>query len=636
MTRIRIVLLGLLLLSMNSVFGAEEILSFHSDIQINIDGSLHVLETIQVRAENNQIKRGIFRDFPTVYKDSLGSVIRVGFEIISVSKDGQSEAYHQASMSNGLRIYIGQKEVTLQPAIYTYQIEYRTTRQLGFFDEFDELYWNVTGNGWSFPIQQASASVHLPAAVPAHQIEMTGYTGDQGSKDQFLTHHIVESDEFYYETTQPLERYQGLTIVLNWPKGIVTEPSEQQKLNYFMQDNLHNVYAAAGLGLTLIYYLLVWFKVGKDPQQGVIIPHYQAPPGFSPASTRFIKKMGYDSKCFTAALVNLAIKGAISIDQDSAGRFILTRLSPDNIDLAAGEAVIMNELFKLTNHITLKQSEYKRIMPAREKHTSSLMGDYEKLYFRTNGKFFVPGMLLSLVAIILSFINLQDEEMIFSTLFVGMFTLIPFIILGISFQRYLKQRKKLSLLTIAIQLAFFGFFFSIAGDLVRQFMLQLNLVAWPVLISAYLLVATNILFQQWLKAPTLAGRKLLDQIEGFQLYLKVAEEDEIQLSGRPAFTTDIYEQFLPYAIALDVESAWSKKLDSAIVAGSIQPDYRPHGFAYGGYTAGGFSSFSESFSDSMTSAISSSATAPGSSSGSSGSSGGSSGGGGGGGGGGGW
>jgi len=157
-------------------------------------------------------------------------------------------------------------------------------------------------------------------------------------------------------------------------------------------------------------------------------------------------------------------------------------------------------------------------------------------------------------------------------------------------------------------------------------------VAWPIVISTYLMIAINLLFEQWLKAPTLAGRKLLDQIEGFKLYLNVAEEDEIELSGEPRFTTDIYEQFLPFAIALGVDHAWSAKLDQAVAGGLIDSGYHPRGFLY--YNSDhGMTDFSSSLSTGLDSAISSSSTAPGSSSGSSG---GSSGGGGGGGGGGGW
>ena len=60
---------------------------------------------------------------------------------------------------------------------HTYTLSYRTDRQLGYFENHDELYWNVTGTGWMFPIDAASARVRLPAAVAAAQIAVEGYTG---------------------------------------------------------------------------------------------------------------------------------------------------------------------------------------------------------------------------------------------------------------------------------------------------------------------------------------------------------------------------------------------------------------------------------------------------------------------------
>ncbi len=126
---------------------------------------------------------------------------------------------------------------------------------------------------------------------------------------------------------------------------------------------------------------------------------------------------------------------------------------------------------------------------------------------------------------------------------------------------------------------------------------------------------------------TLAGRRLLDQIEGFKHYLEVAEKDEIALQGVPRFSADLYEAYLPYAIALDLENQWTAKLNRAIAAGLIESHYsHPRWYHTRNYHG---SDFSSALSNSFDSAIASSSVAPGSSSGSSG---GSSGGGGGGGG----
>ncbi len=625
---LRFLILALLPLS---VLAAEEIISFHSDITINSDGSLNVVESIQVRAEGQKIKRGIYRDFPTRYRDSFGNISRVGFEVLSVQRGQNDEPFHSQSVSNGVRIYIGEQQTLLEPGEYLYRIEYRTTRQLGFFDRFDELYWNVTGNGWDFPIRMASASVTLPQAVTASDVTMTGYTGLSGSTERFLTSRVVDERRFDFETTQALAPTEGLTIVLTWPKGLVQEPDASTQREQFIDDNRHSLIAVAGLAGVLVYYLLVWLKVGKDPARGVIMPLYQAPHGFSPASTRFISRMDYDKTCFTTALVSLAVKGAISIEQDSADRFTVIR-SGKPFDAAPGEQIIMDRLFVTSDRIDLTRTEHKRIREVMQHHESSLRDDFEKLYFVSNRRYFTPGIMLSIAAIGFSFSRMADDEILFSTLFVGMFTLIPFLILATSYKRLIKRRNMSSVLPIAVQLLITGAFFALAGDALRQLLAELDLVSWPVLISAYGMLAANILFEQWLKAPTLAGRKLLDRIEGLKLYLDVAEADTIAQQGQPEMSTDIYERFLPFAIALGVSHAWSRQLDHAIANGLVATDYQPRGIHfYRGHDSA--ASFANSLAGNFDSAVSAASTAPGSTSGSSG---GSSGGGGGGGGGGGW
>ena len=136
---------------------SERILNFKSFIKVHPDASMTVTEDITVQATGQEIKRGIIRDFPTTYRDRLGNTVTVGFKVEEVLRDGRTEPYHTQSVSNGVKICIGQKDVFLQAGVYTYTIRYRVDRELGFFKDFDELYWNVTGNGWTFAIDRAEA-----------------------------------------------------------------------------------------------------------------------------------------------------------------------------------------------------------------------------------------------------------------------------------------------------------------------------------------------------------------------------------------------------------------------------------------------------------------------------------------------
>nr|WP_305908345.1 DUF2207 domain-containing protein [Methylomarinum sp. Ch1-1]MDP4521170.1 DUF2207 domain-containing protein [Methylomarinum sp. Ch1-1] len=160
----------------------ETIHRFDSEISIHRDASMQVVETITVSAEGNQIKHGIYRDFPTDYRSPSGQRYQVGFKVLGASRDGHPEPFHITKRSNGVRIYIGAKNHYLEPGTYTYTLRYQTNRQLGFFADHDELYWNVTGHGWRFPIQKATATVHFPASMPENSVALAAYTGKTGQQ----------------------------------------------------------------------------------------------------------------------------------------------------------------------------------------------------------------------------------------------------------------------------------------------------------------------------------------------------------------------------------------------------------------------------------------------------------------------
>ena len=138
-----------------AVTGPERITRFLSEIKVMPDASMQVTETITVEAHGFAIKHGIIRDFPTRYKDSQGNRVEVGFRLREVRRDGASEPYTLSQAANGVSIRIGSADSTLPAGQHTYTLAYRTTRQLGFFEGYDELYWNVTGNGWELPIDMA-------------------------------------------------------------------------------------------------------------------------------------------------------------------------------------------------------------------------------------------------------------------------------------------------------------------------------------------------------------------------------------------------------------------------------------------------------------------------------------------------
>jgi len=618
----------------------ERLLDFNSDITVQADGGMRVTETIKVRAEGRSIKRGIYRDFPTDYRDANGNRYRVLFEVRDVQRDGMHEDYHTEQQGNGIRVYIGSANRILQPGIYTYRITYRTDRQLGFFSDHDELYWNVTGNGWDFPIDHASASVHLPDGADTRQLTTEAYTGPSGARGQDYRSEL-QWQAAHFETIRPLAPREGLTIVVTWPKGLVHEPTREERMTWLLNDNRDLAAAFVGLLILTGFYLLVWLRVGRDPQPGIVIPQYDPPAGFSPGAARYIFRMGADDKTFAAALVSLAVKGYLRLEQKGTD---YTARRSDKVagnDLGPGEKKLLKALFDglASKTVPFKQKNHARIRKAIEANKSALQNNYDKIYFLTNSLWLLPGILITLVTLVISVVLGSGEEA-----YLGGFMMVwlsgwsvGVFFLGRGAYQAWKSADGAIGYGSAIATTLFALPFFI-GELFGLGVL-LSVTSFSKLIALGLLLGVNLLFYQLLKAPTLAGRAVLDKLEGLRLYMEVAEKDELRFKHPPEKTPELFERLFPYALALDVEQPWAERF-SAVFTGiqGQQPTYEPSWYRGSGFSRQNFGGFATGLGSSLSSAIASSSTAPGSSSGSSsfGGGGGSSGGGGGGGGGGGW
>lgn len=617
-------------------FAAEEerILDFTSHVQVLRDGSVTVTEVIKVVAAGDKIKRGIFRDFPTTYKDRYGNTIRVGFDVVSVLRNGIPDSYHIEKRANGKRVYIGQKDFFLHSGTYTYTITYKTDHQLGYFKNFDELYWNVTGNGWDFAIEGAEALVELPPGTEV--LKTAAYTGYSGKKGQDFTTRIDEEGIIRFNTTRPLQPNEGFTIAVAWPKGVVTEPKIKGKVDFILKENLSIKAALIGFILLIAYYFIVWFRAGQDPEKGTIIPRFSPPKGFSPEAVRFVFQMGFDHKSFAAAVINLAVKGALTIHEDVDGEFSLKKTGVPVANLSRGEQKIIENLFGSAGMIKLANQNHKNIQEAISALKNSLKMNFEKLYFLRNSGFLVPGFLFTILTLLAMVVTARDGALAgfmgvwLSGWTVGCFFLGSRVIsawrAAISIGGFKAWGKALGptlfcLPFFAGEVFGLGFFSSAVSPLAT--------------VLFVLIIFINILFHYLLKAPTRTGRRVMDEIEGFKLYLSIAEKERFEMLNPPDKTPALFEKYLPYALALDVENQWNEQFAGVLVTATAE-DGRYHPVWYQGRhsMSNDITGFATTLSSSFTSAISSSSTAPGSSSGSGG--GGSSGGGGGGGGGGGW
>ncbi|HYX45661.1 MAG TPA: DUF2207 domain-containing protein, partial [Sphingomicrobium sp.] len=170
---------ALLIIAPAAAHADERILRYLSDIQIQKDSSIEVAETIDVRAENDQINHGIYRDFPTRYRGPNGTQFHVRFTFEGATFDGSPAHASVEPAGAGVRIKIGDADKYVTVGEHEYVIRYRATREIGRFPSFDELYWNVTGNQWIFPIDVAEARIRLPEAVTF--VQRAAYTGRLGS-----------------------------------------------------------------------------------------------------------------------------------------------------------------------------------------------------------------------------------------------------------------------------------------------------------------------------------------------------------------------------------------------------------------------------------------------------------------------
>lgn len=627
----------ILLLVSGLTCAGERIHSFHSDIHVRADGGMQVIETIRVAAEGVNIKRGIFRDFPTDYRDRLGHRYRVDFRVISVERDGVNEPWFTEQRGNGVRVYIGRKDVRLPHGDYTYTLTYQTNRQLGFFEDHDELYWNVTGNGWVFAIDEASATVTLPGDIPANDIRVEGYTGYFGDGGQDFHAEVTPDGRARFITTRVLQPEQGLTVVVSWPKGFVTAPELTDQAANLLRDNRSLLIGLLGLFFLVTYYFLVWQRVGRDPDAGVIIPHYTPPKGYTPAAMRFIDHMGYDHKTFATGLVNLAVKGFIEITDDDGDYIIRKKVNPpDQVKKAAGERALMKKLFKVQEKLELEQKNHSTISAAIDAHKASLKRNYERKYFATNSLWVIPGVIASIAMLLFAALSAPvetgQEAGIFMVIWLSGWTFGVFFVLRRAIHAWRGARGFMHIIG-AVFATLFALPF-VVGEGFGIYVLGESL-GFGFVLLLLTVIGTNYAFYNWLKAPTRAGRKLLDKLHGFKMYMEVAEKDELNLRNPPQKTPALFEVYLPFAMALDVEQVWAEKFAAVFQGLAAQGQrYAPawyHGAHWDGVHTARFSS---SLGSSLSSSIASSSTAPGSSSGGGG--GGFSGGGGGGGGGGGW
>ena len=569
------------LIASGRLFAQENIISFTSDITVRENGELTVVETITVNCEGNQIRHGIVRELPTSYGVGLFSY-KTGFKLVSVKLDGKSYKCDIQRVANGTKVYIRDKGVRLPLGQHTFQIIYNTSRQLGFFNDYDELYWNVTGSGWSLPIEKVIARVYLPKNGSV--IKVDAWTGRQGEKKKKFDWMSIKKNAVMFWTSGLLRQGEGFTIAVAFSKGLVQQPTLQQKIKWFMRDN----YVFLLVVLVLISFLSIFLTIFLCMQivnyysnkQGEITPLSEPPADMTPSEVASLHFKQFKRDFLGADLFDLSIRGFITINKDQHGDYVLHRVH-DKVPFEELEGAstydikLLKAIFKTRKKKTVKAGMQKAVNICRQRCEKMIKGKVEK-NFLNKVVLLLRSIIQLLIVLICVFLLISIVEF---------FLRLSGVNLG-------KGNQFLCAVTVA-----------------------LIITAKPVNLLFHALV-------EWIKEGsfcfyyTKKGRLLQDQIDGFVLYLKTVKLECIQVGDASSKKTlALYERYLSYAMALGLEKYWKKKFPEmvALYKGDLL------------VSRGSYSSFS--------SAISSASSSPGSSSAFGG--GGSSGGGGGGGGGGG-
>ena len=475
--------------------GPERVLSFDSTIQIQQDGSIEVTEDIRVLVKGIDIQRGIIREIPTIYQTG-GRKVLVPIDRIKVEHNGEQVVFMKYALDNGIGLRIGSPYVYLENGVHQYSISYRVLRQIGRFDSWDELYWNVNGNAWEFDFDSISCTVVLPEDVPDVELRTEAYTGAFGSRGRDYAVEQLDARSVRFSTTRTLSTYEGLTVVVGFPKGIVADVPASQKFAWWMESNGGWAVALLLTLIVFLYFWISWLRVGRDPSEGLVMREERPLIGLNAAKLRWIWKLDIDDTLMSALILELAEKGALVISRGKGGSWKLKDGKRDRRMLEPEEKAFLDTLFRYgTESFSLDSDHSSTVRAARDAVEQSLSRQLHHVYYEMNPRQRGTGLVLACSAFIVWLMCLST-----------------------------------------------GLFFFDSADF---FLFLLALVA----ISGT--------FYILMPAYNALGRAVLDRIHGFRLAMRGGEDSlgEYQYADEV-----LQQKYLPYAVALGVNLEWVLKL----------------------------------------------------------------------------
>jgi uncharacterized membrane protein YgcG len=380
---------------------------FHSDLAVQSDGRVKVVETIEVNF--GAVKHGIYRDIPYIYQNPGQADTYTTIAILTVQQDGQDEPYELSQQDGYEEVKIGQANKTIT-GVHHYVLTYIATGILRVLSGYDELYWNVTGLNWPVPIDQASATVSLPRQGILQTACYQGETHNTDSCQMLATNPL----EARFSATRPLNAGQNLTVSVGYTKGIVpilsvSRPkTATQKVMEALATPLFEMEMALSLLIGLAIPVGLWWRKGRDwswrepgmlqsqqaaslqRQDSPIVVEFTPPLDLRPAQMGLLLDERVNTLDVSSTMVDLACRGYITITELAktwllgSKDYQLDRTDTSAGDLLAYEQLLLTRLFESKKSLklsSLKDTFYSKLQEVQKLVYQDLM---DRKYFVAN------------------------------------------------------------------------------------------------------------------------------------------------------------------------------------------------------------------------------------------------------------
>ncbi|MBT3356006.1 DUF2207 domain-containing protein [bacterium] len=613
--------------------GAFVITNFDVGIFVKEDTTIEVEEIIDVNF--SQKRHGIYRKIPVRYKDDNGFKYNMKLRDVSVTnRRGEHLDFKQYNEGSEVVLQIGDADVEIFGDVQ-YVISYTIQRGMRFFDDHDEIYWNPIGVGWPTKIYNASSTVYFEERINSLEENSLCFTGGFGSLKQDCTISAISSSEIEFNASGVLNEYEGLTIAVNLPKGLVEQPTKKDYFFMFLLDNW--AFAIPILAFFGMFYL--WHFRGKELDLGrAVVTQYSPPDNLTPGEVGYLIKERYSHKFVAADIVNLAVKGYLEIREieieglqilkslNNLSSKVIGRIRPIVIMVLMGIAVsfavplaaegtsVFSIIFSIAFFgifISILLGKNKKLF---KNNTVGKMCDYElenkKDWTNTkeltlHEKRLLKGLFASKI---LGKVKLSDKKKFYTH--VGIAT--KKIDEQIKTREYFEKSTINSKVLYVVSGVLAGFVMFVIGSITQRLDFFLSAIA-----TATVLISFGLLMSK----KTKKGIKSYWNAKGYEHYIDVAERYRAKFNEEE----NIFEKNLPFAMVFGNVDKWAKAFEGIT---KESPSWYHSRTPISSFRA---VSFANSLNDGFASAANSASTSPSSSS-----SGGSSGGGGGGGGGGSW